>query len=43
MNVGLHQGSALIPYLFAAMMDSMTDEVREEAPWTMIFAGDIVI
>ena len=42
-KVGLHQGSALRPCLFAMMMDRMTDEIREEAPWTMMFADDIVI
>ena len=24
-------------------MDRMTDEIREEAPWTIMFADDIVI
>ena len=42
-KVGLHQGSALSPCLFAMMMDRMTDEIREEAPWNMMFADDIVI
>ena len=42
-KVGLHQGSALSPCLFAMMMDRMTDEIREAAPWTMMFADDIVI
>ena len=42
-KVGLHQGSALSPCLFAMMMDRMTDDIREEAPWTMMFANDIVI
>ena len=42
-KVGLHQGSALSPCLFAMMMDRMTDEIREEAQWTMMFADDIVI
>ena len=42
-NVGLHQGVALSPCLFAMVMDRMTDEIREEAPWTMMFADDIVI
>ena len=42
-KVGLHQGSALSPCLFAMKMDRMTDEIREEAPWTMMFADDIVI
>ena len=25
------------------VMDRMTDDIREEAPWTMMFADDIVI
>ena len=28
-KVGLHQGSALSPFLFAVIMDRLTDEVRE--------------
>ena len=42
-KVGLHQGSALSPCLFTMVMDRMTDDIREEAPWTMMFADDIVI
>ena len=42
-KVGLHQGSALSPFLFAVIMDRLTDEVRKELPWTMLFADDIVI
>ena len=42
-KVGLHQGSALSPCLFAMVMGMMTDDIREEAPWTMMFADDIVI
>ena len=42
-KVGLNQGSALSPFLFAVIMDRLTDEVRREAPWTMLFADDIVI
>ena len=42
-KVGLHQGSALSPCLFAMMTDRMTDDIREEALWTMMFADDIVI
>ena len=41
-KVGLHQGSALSPFLFAVIMDRLTDEVRREPPWTL-FADDIVI
>ena len=40
-EVGLHQGSALSP--FAVIMDRLTDEVRSEPPWTMLFADDILI
>ena len=42
-KVGLCQGSALNPFLFAVVMDRLTDEVRREPPWTMLFADDIVI
>ena len=42
-KVGLHQGSALSPFLFAVIMDRLTDEVRRKLPWTMLFADDIVI
>ncbi|KAK3536209.1 hypothetical protein QTP86_000185 [Hemibagrus guttatus] len=41
--VGLHQGSALSPFLFAIVMDQLSEEVRQESPWTMMFADDIVI
>ena len=42
-KVGLHQGSSLSPFLFAVIMDRLTDEVRREPPWTMLFADDIEI
>ncbi|KAK3570175.1 hypothetical protein QTP86_015308 [Hemibagrus guttatus] len=42
-EVGLHQGSALSPFLFAIVMDQLSEEVRQESPWTMKFADDIVI
>ncbi|KAK3541754.1 hypothetical protein QTP86_002760 [Hemibagrus guttatus] len=42
-EVGLHQGSALSPFLFAIVMDQLSEEVRQEFPWTMMFADDIVI
>ncbi|KAK3512233.1 hypothetical protein QTP70_001094 [Hemibagrus guttatus] len=42
-EMGLHQGSALSPFLFAIVMDQLSEEVRQESPWTMMFADDIVI
>ncbi|KAK3565616.1 hypothetical protein QTP86_012938 [Hemibagrus guttatus] len=42
-EVGLHQGSALSPFLFAIVMGQLSEEVRQESPWTIMFADDIVI
>ena len=42
-GVGVHQGSALSPFLFATVMDVVTENVRKKAPWTMMFADDIVL
>ena len=42
-KVGLHQGSALSPYLFNLVMDVMVETVKKEAPWSMMFADDIVL
>ena len=42
-KVGLHQGSTLSPFLFAMVMDRLTDEIRLESPWTIMFADNIMI
>ena len=42
-EVGIHQGSALSPYLFLILMDVLTERVRKEAPESMLFADDIVL
>lgn len=31
------------PFLFAVVMGGLTDEVRHESPWTIVFADGIVI
>ena len=40
---GVHQRSALNSFLIAVIMTRLTDKVRREPPWTMLFADDIVI
>ncbi|KAK3570248.1 hypothetical protein QTP86_017126, partial [Hemibagrus guttatus] len=42
-EVGLHQGSALSPFLFAIVMDQLSEEVRQESLWTIMCADGIVI
>lgn len=43
MEVGLHQGSTITPYLFALILDELSREIRECIPWSMMFADDIVL
>ena len=43
MTIGLHQGSALSPYLFALLMDEVTTHIQEEVSWCMLFVDDIVL
>ena len=42
-GVGLHQGSALSAFLFAIIMDKLTEDIRKDAPRDMLFADDIVL
>ena len=42
-KAGLHQGSALSTFLFAVIMNRLTDEVRKGPLWTMLFADDTMI
>ena len=42
-EVELHQRSALSSFLFAMVMYRLTNEVRQESLWMMMFADDIVI
>ena len=42
-EVGLHQGSALSPYLFIMILDVITERIQEDTPWAMLFADDLVL
>ena len=42
-GVGLHQGSALSPFLFGIIMEKLTEDIRKDAPWDMLFTDDIVL
>jgi hypothetical protein len=42
-NIELHQGSALSPYLFALMMDEVTRDIQGGIPWCMLFTDDVVL
>ena len=41
--VGLHQGSALSPFLFAIVMDTISIRAREGVPDELLYADDIAI
>ena len=43
MNVRLHQGSSLIPYLFAMIMDVSAWRIKDLSLWCMLYADDIVL
>lgn len=39
--VELHQGSVMSPFLFAMVIDRLTNEIKQESSWTMVFTDDI--
>ena len=42
-GIGLHQGSALSPFLFVMLVDTIYQDVRTELPWELLYADDLAI
>jgi len=42
-DIGLHQGSALSPFLLTIIMDELTKEIQDEIPWCILFDDNIVL
>jgi len=42
-KVGLHQGSALNPLLFAIVMKALSREYKVALPWELLYADDLVV
>ena len=42
-QVGIHQGSALTPFLFIVVMDTLVNEIKSAIPWELVFADDIAL
>jgi len=42
-DIRLHQGSSLSPFLFTIVMDELIREVQDEVPLCRLFADDIVL
>ena len=42
-GIGLHQGSALSPFLFIMLIDTISQDVGTELPWELLYADDLAI
>ena len=42
-RIGLHQESALSPYLFALVMDGVTRDIQGDIHWCMFFADGVAL
>lgn len=42
-EVGVHQGSALSPWLFNIVMDFVTKKIQHGLPWNLLYADDVAL
>ena len=42
-GIGLHQGSALSPFLFIMLVDTLSQDVRTELPWELLYSNDLAM
>ena len=42
-GIGPHQGSALSPFLFIMLIDTISQYLRNELPWELLYADDLAI
>jgi Reverse transcriptase (RNA-dependent DNA polymerase) len=42
-KIRLHQGSALIPYIFILVMNEIIKNIQGDIPWCMLFVDDVVL
>ena len=42
-NVGVHQGSVLSPFLFLIILEALSREFRTGCPWEFLYADDLAI
>ena len=42
-GIDVHQGSALSPFLFILLVDTISQDVRNELPWELLYAADFAV